>query len=138
VKLSSECSPLPTLSSESSVKRELYNEETTIDSNDNDNDGEHASKKIKLSNDTTNMNEKKKDELDECWVNVGRLGFYLEIPRSDASPKFENDTIQQLSPHSGKMLSLKPHDDSYNPCQIVYKFLVGHLTIFGSTEEMHS
>ena len=61
------------------VKRELYNEETTIDSNDkdNDNDGEHASKKVKLSNDTTIKNEKKKDELDECWVKVGRLGFYL-------------------------------------------------------------
>ena len=105
------------------VKRELYNEETTIDSNDkdNDNDGEHASKKVKLSNDTTIKNEKKKDELDECWVKVGRLGFYLETPRSDASPKFENDTIQELSPHSGKMLSLELQDDSYNPSQIRVK-----------------
>ena len=69
------------------------NKQAQIDSNNNtnnnDNDGEHhASKKIKLSNDTTIKNEKKKelDELlDECWVKVRKLGFYLEIPRSDAS-----------------------------------------------------
>jgi hypothetical protein len=43
--LSSDAHPLT-----DTVKREFY-EGTTIDNNINDNDGEHASKKIKLSND---------------------------------------------------------------------------------------
>jgi hypothetical protein len=98
-----------------SVKLELYNEETPPIDNDDDHVAPSSSKRIKLSNDTKNEME------EDDWVNVGRLGFYLETTRNDATPKFQNDLIQELTPHSGKMLSLYPWDDSYNPSQIRVK-----------------
>lgn len=48
------------------------------------------------------------------WVNVGRLGFYLEIPR-DGDP---TALIKELEPHSGKMLEVHPWDNTYNPSAI--------------------
>jgi len=42
--------------------------------------------------------EKKKDEVDECWVNVGRRDLESTSRHPSfgyASPQFENDTIQE-------------------------------------------
>ena len=90
-----------TLTLTDSVKRELYNETPT------------SSKKRK----TSNVDNNKDDE----WVNVGTLGFYLEIKRrtGGTAPELDNDLIiQEFTSHSGKKLSVPPFDDSYNPYQI--------------------
>jgi hypothetical protein len=42
------------------------------------------------------MNEKTKDELDGVLGQCRKTRILSETPRSDASPKFENNTIQQL------------------------------------------
>lgn len=89
-----------TLALTDSVKRELYNEEQPSTSC-----ASAQKKKRKKNNDAT----------DEEWVNVGRLGFYLEIPR----PRNQESLVEQLKLHSGKMLSVTPHDDSYNPSAIL-------------------
>ena len=75
-----------TLALSSSVKRELNNE----------------------------IGASKKRKTDDEWVNVGRMGFYLEIPKSGST----KNLIQELKPHAGKILSVKPHDDSYNPMAV--------------------
>jgi hypothetical protein len=57
-----------------------------LTANDNDNDGEHASEKDKIEAMTPQSRmRRRRTSWTECWINVGRLGFYLEIPRSDAS-----------------------------------------------------
>ena len=83
-----------TLNLPDSVKRELYNEPSSC-----------ASKKRKT-NDNSNSNEE--------WVNVGRLGFYLEIPRGMS----KTNLIKKLKQHTNKMLSVTPLDDSRNPSAI--------------------
>ncbi len=100
-----------TLTLTDSVKRELYNETPPID-NDGDVAPSSAKKRKTINYDNTE---------DDDWVNVGRLGFYLETRRTGAAPEFDNDLIQELTSHSGKMLSLQPFDDSYNPSAIRVK-----------------
>ena len=81
-----------------SVKRELNNEEL---SNGN------------ACNDEAAPAKKRKPNTDEqeAWKHVGRLEFYLEIPRS----KNRTSLIEDLQSHSGKTLKVSLHDDSYNP-----------------------
>eukprot|EP00584_Thalassiosira_punctigera_P002143 CAMPEP_0172531532 /NCGR_PEP_ID=MMETSP1067-20121228/4904_1 /TAXON_ID=265564 ORGANISM="Thalassiosira punctigera, Strain Tpunct2005C2" /NCGR_SAMPLE_ID=MMETSP1067 /ASSEMBLY_ACC=CAM_ASM_000444 /LENGTH=234 /DNA_ID=CAMNT_0013315923 /DNA_START=76 /DNA_END=780 /DNA_ORIENTATION=+ len=56
----------------------------------------------------------KKRKTDDEWVNVGRMQFYLEIRKKGSK---ENLT-KELKPNAGKILSVKPHDDSANPLAI--------------------
>lgn len=79
-----------TLALSESVKRELYNE------------------------DGAPTDRKKQRKNDEEWINVGRLGFYLEIPKK----RSESDLIEQLKSQAGKRLSVTPHDDSCNPMAV--------------------
>ena len=61
---------------------------------------------------------------DDDWVNVGTLGFYLEIKRrttgAAAATETDNDLVlKEFTSHSGKMFSVQPYfNDSYNPYQI--------------------
>ncbi|KAL7498400.1 hypothetical protein ACHAWT_007337 [Skeletonema menzelii] len=60
------------------------------------------------------QSKKKKPNEEDQWVNAGRLGFYLEIPRGRNPAAL----IKELKPHCGKMLEVNPWDDSYNPSAI--------------------
>jgi hypothetical protein len=108
-----------TLTLTDSVKRELYNETSPIIGNDGgDVAPSTSSKKRKTSNNVDNTNE------DDDWVNVGTLGFYLEIKRrttgAAAATETDNDLIlKEFTSYSGKMFSVQPYfNDSYNPYQI--------------------
>jgi hypothetical protein len=119
-------------------QREFY-EETTIDNNINDNDGEHASKKIKLSNDPQTWMRRRRTSWTECWVKVGRLGFYL---RHLGRMPLRNSRIIQYN-NCNLIIQVRCYLSSHMMIhtirhKFVYKFLVGHLTISGSTEEIHS
>ena len=85
-----------TLEIPESIKRELYNEQGSSDN--------PKTKKMKHNND---------NDGNEEWINVGRLEFYLEIPRGSS----ESNLINELKQHKKKM-SVTPHDDSYNMCAI--------------------
>jgi len=84
-----------------SVKRELNNDEPSTDS---------------ASNNAAAPAKKRKPNTSEqqAWKHVGRLEFYLEIPRV----KNPTALIEDLQSHSGKVLKVSPHDDSYNPSAI--------------------
>lgn len=70
--------------------------------------------KRELTSSDAASSKKRKSNEDDEWIHVGRLGFDLEIPRGND----ENALIAELKKHTGKMLKVEPHDDSYNPSAI--------------------
>ena len=95
------------------------NEQPQAAANDNEGIGKGKliltdSVKRELTSTNDAPSKKRKTNDDDEWIHVGKLGFYLEIPRGNNN----NSLIAELKPHTGKMLEVSPHDDSYNPSAI--------------------